>query len=234
MKKFGNLFKIRLKIRFRELDFVFITFALPLVIILLNSSVSSEKIEWFLPGGIVMIITISALLGCLSSIVSDKSRGILKLLHIVPGSSVIYLLCEMLITLVYTLMSISILTGASLLLGAKIKEFNILFFILTIVLGSLALMSFALIIASFINNEKIANALTSVLGTTLVVLSFPPIEIIPSTFKPFIYALPTVPLSDILHQALLGTGGISIIINFIILTSWIVIVIPIIKVFKWK
>ena len=41
-------------------------------------------------------------------------------------------------------------------------------------------------------------------------------------------------LSDILHQALLGTGGISITINFIILTSWIVIVIPIIKVFKWK
>lgn len=235
MKNFGNLFRIRLKVRFRELDFVFITFALPLLIVTTNSMVSQSGIEWFLPGGIAMVITVPSLLGCLSSIVSDKSRGMLRMMHIVPGSPVVYLLSEVLITLAFILTSTSILMGVSWLLGAKAVEFNILFFMATVLLGSFAMMSFALIIASFINNEKMANALSSVLGTALVVLSFPPPDMLPSTSKPFIYVLPTVPLSDILRETLLGiTSYGDKFVNMAMLIIWIAIAIAVTKVFRWK
>jgi ABC-type multidrug transport system permease subunit len=235
MKNFGNLFRIRLKVRFRELDFVFITFALPLLIVTMNSMVSQSGIEWFLPGGIAMVISVPSLLGCLTSMVSDKSRGMLKMMHIVPGSPVVYLLSEVLITLAFILTSTSILVGVSWLLGAKTVKFNVLFFIVTILLGSFAMMSFALIIASFINNEKMANALSSVLGTALVALSFPPAGMLPSISKPFIYVLPTVPLSDILRETLLGiTSYGDNFINMVILIIWIAIAIPVTKVFRWK
>lgn len=234
MRNFANLFRIRLKVRFRELDFVFITFALPLLIIVLNSVVSRSGIEFFLPGGIVMVISIPSLLGCLSSIVSDKTRGMLKMMHIVPGSPVVYLLSEVLITLVFIAMSTSVLMGASWALGARIVEFNIFLFVVAVLLGSSAMMSFALMIASFINNEKMANALTSILGSALVILSFPPPDVLPSASKPFIYVLPTVPLSDILRETLLGiTSNVSNSVNMILLAVWIVVGIAITQVFRW-
>jgi ABC-type multidrug transport system permease subunit len=235
MKNFGDLFRIRLKVRFRELDFVFITFALPILIIVMNSIVSQRGIELFLPGGIVMVISIPSLLGCLSSIVSDKSRGMLKMMRIIPGSPVIYLLSEVLITLVFIAASTGILMGVSWALGAETVKFDVLFFMATVLLGSFALMSFALIIAGFVNNEKIANALTSVLGSALVILSFPPQDVFPSVSKLFIYVLPTVPLSDILRQTLLGvTSNVDISINMMILIVWITIAIAVTKVFRWK
>lgn len=236
MKNFGNLFKIRLKVRFRELDFVFITTALPVIIVVLNSSISSEMgIEWFLPGGIAMVISITSLMGCLSSLVSDKSRGMLKMMCIVSASPAIYLTCELLITFVFIMLSTGILTGITTALGARIFGLSVLPFII-IVVGTFALMLLSLMIAGFIRNEKLANALTSVLGSTLVILSFPPLELFPSTFASFVRILPSVLLSDVLRDVMMGDGVLADnLINIGILVAWSVAsAIVLTRTFKWE
>ncbi|MEA1994166.1 MAG: ABC transporter permease [Euryarchaeota archaeon] len=234
MSGFVNLFKIRLKVRFRELDIVFITIALPLLLTTINASVSGEM-NWFLSSGIAMIIILSAFASCTGSVVSDKDRGILRRMYILPTPFSTYIVCEMLITSIFMILSSCMLIGAMTKLGAEI-EGSLLTFILTFLLGAFTFLSLAIMVAGFIKTEKMAHVAISILTMALIVPACIPIDIFSPTIRLFIRILPSVALSNILNEAVRGNNILfDNFNNIIILLIWLAIAtIVAIRTFEWE
>ena len=216
-----EFFCVRLKIQFREVEHVFMTIALPILLVVLNGSMSMG-LQWFLPGGITMVILMSGFFVYLEHIVSDKERGIIRRMHVVPTSPATYMACETSVTLLYTFLSICILLEMMTILSVKI-EGSVLSLMAMIFLGSFTFMALGSMIAGLIKSTGMAMTVSMLLLVPLMIFCFAPLEAFPSGFEPFIRFLPSVPLTEVMRDLVMGTGSIvDNLGNVYVMLGWLV------------
>jgi len=196
--------------------------ALPPIIVLVITLMSiGAGIEWFLPGGITMVIILAGFTFYSFSFVSDKSKGILRRISTIPTSRATYIACESLVTLVFSFVALCVLLGIMMGLGVRI-EGSVISFTAMIFLGALTFMALGAMTAGFIKSEKVMDVMGNLLTIMLIVPSFVPPEAFLPSLKPIVGIIPSASLSYVLRDLITGCGTLATNLNNIgIILVWL-------------
>jgi ABC-2 type transport system permease protein len=107
-----------------------------------------------------------------------------------------------------------------------------------LLLGTLAFIAIAFMIAAVARTEESGSALTSAIQLPMLFLSgiFFPVSVMPSFLRPIANALPITYLADALRQLMVGaTPDHSMATNALVLLGWLVVSGALaIRFFKWE
>lgn len=128
-------------------------------------------VDWLLPGVLGMNMMFSCLFGVGYVVVRYRKNGFLKRLRATPLSALEFILAQALSRLVIIMSATGIVfTGVTLLLGIAMAG-SYLALAAVAVLGSMALISLALVVAARIDSEELASGLLNLLAWPMMLLS---------------------------------------------------------------
>lgn len=197
-----------------------------------------RTIDYLIPGILAMSILNLALFATAQPIISLRSQGVLRRLGAtpLPRATLLaaYIAMRLLLALLQTGIIIAVgmglfglaMTGSWLVLGA------------TLLLGTLAFIALAFLIAAIARTEESGSALTSAVQLPMLFLSgiFFPIAVLPGFLRPVVDALPLTYLADALRQVMIGaTPDHSMLVNSAVLLAWLVGASALaIRFFRWE
>ena len=127
--------------------------------------------DWLVPGLICMNLMFSCLFGVGYVIVRYRKNGVLKRMRATPLSAFLFLASQVLARMILLLITSSItLWGAVLLIGFPIQG-SYLSFLVFIAIGSTALISLGLLVASRISSEELAEGVLNLMTWPMIFLS---------------------------------------------------------------
>lgn len=197
-----------------------------------------RSIDYLIPGILAMSILNVALFATAQPIISMRVQGILRRLGAtpLPRTTLLaaYITMRVLISLFQTIIIIAV---GKLLFGLTLTD-NWALFGTTLLLGTLAFIAIAFLIAAVARTEESGSALTSAVQLPMLFLSgiFFPIKALPAFMQPVTNALPLTYLADALRQVMVGaTPDHSMAVNTLVLLGWLLVSGALaVRFFKWE
>jgi ABC-2 type transport system permease protein len=197
-----------------------------------------RSIDYLIPGILAMSILNLALFATAQPIISLRSQGVLRRLGAtpLPRSTLLaaYIAMRVLIALIQT----GIIVAVGILLFGLTMTGSWLMFVGVLLLGTLAFIAIAFVIAAVARTEESGGALTSAVQLPMLFLSgiFFPVGVMPDFLRPVADVLPLTYLADALRQVMVSaTPDHSMATNMLVLLAWLVVSSALaIRFFKWE
>ena len=201
-------------------------------------TVGSRYIDWLVPGLLGMNIMSTGLWGLGFSIVTARTRKLLKRLVASPMRRRDYLLAQVLGRLVFLLLEVGALLGFStLVFGVPIRG-SLALVVGCCVIGALAFGGIGLLVASRAKTVEAVSGLLNLVMLPMWLLSgvFFSSSNFPEAMQPFIRLLPLTALNESLRAVMLEGAGIpSIATQLGLLTGWgLLSFVVALRIFRWR
>lgn len=247
MKAFSTFLKTELKLSFRGIDMFIFAICLPVVILVLIGIINGNNPAFegadytFLDQSFGAISTIAicagGLMGLPLVLSGYREQKILKRLKVTPASPVILLAVQLIIYMIYSVISLALIfIVAKVFWNFSIKG-NILQFLGTYFLVMLSMFSIGLMVGGIAKNSKSAGSIASILYFPMLIFSGAtlPYEVMPGIMQKIVDILPLTQGIKILKASTLGLPIDNIIFPIILMILIFVVCIVIsVKFFKWE
>ncbi len=201
-------------------------------------TIGSRYIDWLIPGLLGMNIMSTGLWGLGFSIVSARTRKLLKRLVASPMRRRDYLLAQLLGRLMFLLLEVGALLGFSTLVFGVPLRGSVIVLLATCVVGALAFGGIGLLVASRTRTVEAVSGLLNLVMLPMWLLSgvFFASSNFPQGMQPFIQVLPLTALNDALRAVMLeGAGPADLLRDLTLLAVWgSVSFVVALKVFRWR
>lgn len=247
MKAFRTFLKTELKLSFRGIDMFIFAICMPVVILVLIGIINGNNPAFdgadytFLEQSFGAISTIAicagGLMGLPLVLSGYREQKILKRLKVTPVSPVMLLAVQLIIYMIYSVISLALIfIVAKLFWNFSIKG-NILQFLGTYFLVMLSMFSIGLMVGGVAKNNKSAGSIASILYFPMLIFSGAtlPYEVMPGIMQKIVDVLPLTQGIKILKASTLGLPIDNLIFPIILMISIFVVCIVIsVKFFKWE
>lgn len=247
MKAFSTFLKTELKLSFRGIDMFIFAICLPVVILVLIGIINGNNPAFegadytFLDQSFGAISTIAicagGLMGLPLVLSGYREQKILKRLKVTPASPVMLLAVQLIIYMIYSVISLALIfIVAKMFWNFSIKG-NILQFLGTYFLVMLSMFSIGLMVGGIAKNSKSAGSIASILYFPMLIFSGAtlPYEVMPGIMQKIVDILPLTQGIKILKASTLGLPIDNIIFPIILMILIFVVCIVIsVKFFKWE
>ena len=247
MKAFSTFLKTELKLSFRGIDMFIFAICLPVVILVLIGIINGNNPAFegadytFLDQSFGAISTIAicagGLMGLPLVLSGYREQKILKRLKVTPASPVMLLAVQLIIYMIYSVISLALIfIVAKVFWNFSIKG-NILQFLGTYFLVMLSMFSIGLMVGGIAKNSKSAGSIASILYFPMLIFSGAtlPYEVMPGIMQKIVDILPLTQGIKILKASTLGLPIDNIIFPIILMILIFVVYIVIsVKSFKWE
>ena len=247
MKAFSTFLKTELKLSLRGIDMFIFAICLPVVILVLIGIINGNNPAFegadytFLDQSIGAISTIAicagGLMGLPLVLSGYREQKILKRLKVTPASPVMLLAVQLIIYMIYSVISLALIfMVAKVFWNFSIKG-NILQFLGTYFLVMLSMFSIGLMVGGIAKNSKSAGSIASILYFPMLIFSGAtlPYEVMPGIMQKIVDILPLTQGIKILKASTLGLPIDNIIFPIILMILIFVVCIVIsVKFFKWE
>ena len=247
MKAFSTFLKTELKLSLRGIDMFIFAICLPVVILVLIGIINGNNPAFegadytFLDQSFGAISTIAicagGLMGLPLVLSGYREQKILKRLKVTPASPVMLLAVQLIIYMIYSVISLALLfIVAKVFWNFSIKG-NILQFLGTYFLVMLSMFSIGLMVGGIAKNSKSAGSIASILYFPMLIFSGAtlPYEVMPGIMQKIVDILPLTQGIKILKASTLGLPIDNIIFPIILMILIFVVCIVIsVKFFKWE
>jgi ABC-type multidrug transport system permease subunit len=201
-------------------------------------TVGSRYIDWLVPGLLGMNIMSTGLWGLGFSIVSARTRKLLKRLVASPMRRRDYLLAQVFGRLVFLLLEVAALLGFStLVFGVPIRG-SLALLVGSCVVGALAFGGIGLLVASRAKTVEAVSGLLNLVMLPMWLLSgvFFASSNFPDAMQPVIRVLPLTALNESLRGVMLeGSGPAAIFPQLMLLTVWgLLSFVVALRIFRWR
>jgi ABC-2 type transport system permease protein len=201
-------------------------------------TVGSRYIDWLVPGLLGMNIMSTGLWGLGFSIVSARTRKLLKRLVASPMRRRDYLLAQVFGRLVFLLLEVAALLGFStLVFGVPIRG-SLALVVASCVVGALAFGGIGLLVASRAKTVEAVSGLLNLVMLPMWLLSgvFFASSNFPDAMQPVIRVLPLTALNESLRGVMLeGSGPAAIFPQLVRLTVWGLLSFAVaLRIFRWR
>lgn len=247
MKAFRTFLKTELKLSFRGIDMFIFAICMPVVILVLIGIINGNNPAFdgadytFLEQSFGAISTIAicagGLMGLPLVLSGYREQKILKRLKVTPVSPVMLLTVQLIIYMIYSVISLALIfIVAKLFWNFSIKG-NILQFLGTYFLVMISMFSIGLMVGGVAKNNKSAGSIASILYFPMLIFSGAtlPYEVMPGIMQKIVDVLPLTQGIKILKASTLGLPIDNLIFPIILMISIFVVCIAIsVKFFKWE
>lgn len=247
MKAFSTFLKTELKLSLRGIDMFIFAICLPVVILVLIGIINGNNPAFegadytFLDQSFGAISTIAicagGLMGLPLVLSGYREQKILKRLKVTPASPVMLLAVQLIIYMIYSVISLALIfIVAKVFWNFSIKG-NILQFLGTYFLVMLSMFSIGLMVGGIAKNSKSAGSIASILYFPMLIFSGAtlPYEVMPGIMQKIVDILPLTQGIKILKASTLGLPIDNIIFPIILMILIFVVCIVIsVKFFKWE
>ena len=247
MKAFSTFLKTELKLSLRGIDMFIFAICLPVVILVLIGIINGNNPAFegadytFLDQSFGAISTIAicagGLMGLPLVLSGYREQKILKRLKVTPASPVMLLAVQLIIYMIYSVISLALIfIVAKVFWNFSIKG-NILQFLGTYFLVMLSMFSIGLMVGGIAKNSKSAGSIASILYFPMLIFSGAtlPYEVMQKKKKKIVDILPLTQGIKILKASTLGLPIDNIIFPIILMILIFVVCIVIsVKFFKWE
>lgn len=198
----------------------------------------SRYIDFLIPGLIGMNLMGTGMWGIGFSVVTARTRKLLKRLVATPMKKSEYLLAQILSRLIFLVFEVGILAGFGWFAFDVGIRGSFALFALACVCGAMAFAGLGLLVSSRAQTIEAVSGLMNLVMLPMWLLSgvFFSSERFPDSIQPLIQALPLTALTDALRVVMLEGGGISSVGHeLLILLVWGAISFAVaIKIFRWQ
>src|SRR5207253_696859 len=155
-----------------------------------------------------VLIAISAVQSLVAIISIYREGGILKRLRSTPLSPVTIMGAQVVVKLVFTVISLTLLMLAGRRLFPGVMRVNVFSFTLAVVLGTFSILSLGFVIASLVPTARFAQPISAVVLYPMLALSglFYPVERFPRALEAFANLFPTTHAVALLQGVWDGSG----------------------------
>ncbi len=247
MKAFSTFLKTELKLSFRGIDIFIFAICMPVIILVLIGIINGNNPAFegadytFLDQSFGAISTIAicagGLMGLPLVLSGYREQKILKRLKVTPASPVMLLAVQLIIYMIYSVISLALIfIVAKVFWNFSIKG-NILQFLGTYFLVMLSMFSIGLMVGGIAKNSKSAGSIASILYFPMLIFSGAtlPYEVMPGIMQKIVDILPLTQGIKILKASTLGLPIDNIIFPIILMILIFVVYIVIsVKSFKWE
>lgn len=247
MKAFRTFLKTELKLSFRGIDMFIFAICMPVVILVLIGIINGNNPAFdgadytFLEQSFGAISTIAicagGLMGLPLVLSGYREQKILKRLKVTPVSPVMLLTVQLIIYMIYSVISLALIfIVAKLFWNFSIKG-NILQFLGTYFLVMISMFSIGLMVGGVAKNNKSAGSIASILYFPMLIFSGAtlPYEVMPGIMQKIVDVLPLTQGIKILKASTLGLPIDNLIFPIILMISiFVVCIIISVKFFKWE
>ena len=229
MKAFSTFLKTELKLSFRGIDMFIFAICLPVVILVLIGIINGNNPAFegadytFLDQSFGAISTIAicagGLMGLPLVLSGYREQKILKRLKVTPASPVMLLAVQLIIYMIYSVISLALIfIVAKVFWNFSIKG-NILQFLGTYFLVMLSMFSIGLMVGGIAKNSKSAGSIASILYFPMLIFSGAtlPYEVMPGIMQKIVDILPLTQGIKILKASTLGLPIDNIIFPIILM-----------------
>jgi ABC-2 type transport system permease protein len=197
-----------------------------------------RSIDYLIPGILAMSILNLALFATAQPIISLRSQGVLRRLGATPLPRATLLAAYIAMRVLIALFQTAIIITVGILLFGLAMAGSWLVFGGILLLGTLAFIAIAFLIAAIAKTEESGGALTSAVQLPMLFLSgiFFPTSVMPDFLRPVANALPLTYLADALRQVMVSaTPDHSMITNALVLLGWLIVSSALaIRYFRWE
>jgi ABC-2 type transport system permease protein len=155
-----------------------------------------------------VLIAISAVQSLVAIISIYREGGILKRLRSTPLSPVTIMGAQVVVKLVFTVISLSLLMLAGRRLFPGVMRVNVFSFTVAVLLSTFSILSLGFVIASMVPTARFAQVISAAVVYPMLALSglFFPVERFPPALKSVAYVLPTTHAVALLQGVWDGSG----------------------------
>jgi ABC-2 type transport system permease protein len=201
-------------------------------------TIGSRYIDWLVPGLLGMNIMSTGLWSLGFSIVTARTRKLLKRLVASPMRRRDYLLSQLLGRLVFLLLEVGALLGFStLVFGVPIRG-SLTLLILCCLIGALSFGGVGLLVASRARTMEAVSGLLNLVMLPMWLLSgvFFSSSNFPDAMQPFIRALPLTALNECLRAVMLEGSGVPAVTQELgLLSVWgLLSFVVALRIFRWR
>jgi ABC-2 type transport system permease protein len=197
-----------------------------------------RSIDYLIPGILAMSILNLALFATAQPIISLRSQGVLRRLGATPLPRSTLLAAYIAMRVLIALFQTGIIVAVGITLFGLTMAGSWLMFGGVLLLGTLAFIAIAFVIAAIAKTEESGGALTSAVQLPMLFLSgiFFPLSVMPEFLHPVANALPLTYLADALRQVMVSaTPDHSMLTNTLVLLGWLVVSSALaIRFFRWE
>ncbi len=247
MKAFRTMFKTELKLSLRGMDMFIFAICMPVVVIVILGIIFGDKPAFDGAGytfleqsfGAVSTIAIAAggVMG-LPLVISDyRHKKILKRLKVTPTSPTVILAVQVLVYVLYTIVSLILVYAAAAIFFGFQMEGSWIQFLGAYLLVLLSIFSIGVLVGGVAANIKTAGVLASILYFPMLVLSGAtlPYEVMPKTLQRVADIMPLTQGIKLLKYTSLGVQVADIWLPIIAMSLIAVVCISLsIRFFKWE
>ena len=245
MKRFLKMYQVEQRIFFRSPDVILFHLAMPLVTLILITSIAGNKAAadsglTYLQSSYVALSTVgiccSAFMSIPITIVECRSQGILRRMYCSPCSPARLLACDTIASGVMAVISTVILTVAAVVFFGYTMAGNVFVYMGVWLLTMISMFSIGLMIASLCRTTKSMNVATSLVYFPMLLFSGAtiPAEVFPAQFQAVAKLMPLGVGIDVLKSVSMGRYD-KMAIPVIILTAITAICGTIsVRTFRWE
>ena len=245
MKRFLKMYQVEQRIFFRSPDVILFNLAMPLVTLILITSIAGNKAAadsglTYLQSSYVALSTVgiccSAFMSIPITIVECRSQGILRRMYCSPCSPARLLACDTIASGVMAVISTVILTVAAVVFFGYTMAGNVFVYMGVWLLTMISMFSIGLMIASLCRTTKSMNVATSLVYFPMLLFSGAtiPAEVFPAQFQAMAKLMPLGVGIDVLKSVSVGRYD-KMAIPVIILTAITAICGTIsVRTFRWE
>ena len=208
---------IETKVFMREPMGVFATVGIPLLLFLVlgrmlgtgqTSAAAPPPPPFNLPVLAALIVAVSAVFSLVAVISIYREAGILKRLRATPLSPVTILTAQVLIKLVFTVISLALLVLAGRQFFPGAMEVNLVSFTVALLLSTLSILSLGFVIASVVPTARFAQPIAAAFLYPMIAMSglFFPLDRLPPALWLLTRLFPTTHAVSLMHGVWGGAG----------------------------
>src|ERR1700704_2073557 len=155
-----------------------------------------------------ILIALSAVQSLVAIISIYREGGILKRLRSTPLSPVTIMGAQVVVKLVFTVLSLSLLVLAGRRLFPGVMQVNVFSFTAAVLLSTFSILSLGFVIASVVPTARFAQPISGAVVYPMLALSglFFPVDRLPRAFEAIAYVLPTTHAVALLQGVWAGAG----------------------------
>jgi len=184
-----------------------------------------------------ILIALSAVQSLVAIISIYREGGILKRLRSTPLSPVTIMGAQVVVKLVFTVLSLSLLVLAGRRLFPGVMQVNVFSFTAAVLLGTFSILSLGFVLASLVPTARFAQPIGAIVLYPMLALSglFYPIERFPPALRDLAYVFPTTHAVALLNGVWDGSGWEAHWVNVVaLLVLFVVYTALSTRVFRWE
>jgi ABC-2 type transport system permease protein len=184
-----------------------------------------------------ILIAISAVQSLTAIISIYREGGILKRLRSTPLSPVTIMGAQVVVKLLFTVISLTLLVLAGKRLFPGVMQVNVFSFTLAVVLGTFSILSLGFVLASLVPTARFAQPIGALVLYPMLAISglFYPVARLPQWLRVIAYALPTTHAVALLNGVWNGSGWSAQWVNVVALFALFAAFTAIsTRVFRWE